>query len=582
MSGNDTNTKLYLPMSGQDGDVVFVDRSAGGANHLIQSTYGAQLSSDQAQFGAVSLQLNGGGARLEVRPNQGFRFGAGDFCIDFWMYLVSPEQCHVLSWYRDDDNYLAIETIQVNGMRQRLQSRFVRGGIEKFTCTMPAFRELTNAWTHVTLERSGTTISMYFNGALRAVETVDASVEISPNAWPLYIGAAPRPSATGLQRFHGFIDCFRISDVARFGGSFTPPTSEYTGRQSRSIGGSFAVRANTRHTVGGEYSVLYRRRKLLAGGSFRAKSAFTHSVGGAFNVRRSQSNSVGGLFNVEVRRYRQVFGGTYRIRQPRTVSLGGTFAVRSGRYSRSLGGRFDVRGRSKASIGGTFRAKRRYSISLAGRYSVENTNLEGVLVYSKVGADPNPEVDIPQVFSGLPISNLVLNQQEGVHHILVQRRNRYGLRSENLITAFVELDSGFAPVTRKPTGPRGASLTAAAGGTVTVEARYIRGADKSTLEDRRADTWHIYLRSDGTDPDPSADTPTVIAMTSADGIPRLSWTSAAFANGATIKVIVRTVRSSDGRDDGNLDIMTATATADGPAAPNIKLTAVADGLPVSV
>ena len=582
MSGNDTNTKLFLPMSGQAGDVTFVDRSAGGANHLVQSTYGAQLSSDQAKFGAVSLYLNGGGARLEVRPNQGFRFGAGDFSIDFWLYLLTPQQCHAFAWYKDDDNYLATELIEVNGDRQRLRVRFIRSGVEQFACTMPAFRDLADKWTHVAFERSGTTLSLYFDGALRAVETIAATLDISPNAWPFYIGAAPQPPLTGLQRFHGYIDCFRISNVARFGGSFTPATSEYTGRQRLSIGGTFSVRARTRRIAAGEYSVIYRRRKLSAGGSYRIKGAFSRKPSGRFDVRRSTGVSAGGLFNVVLRRYRLSAGGTYGIRQPRKLSAGGKYGVHSGVYTKSVGGRFNVRGNAAVSAGGTFRAKQRYSIRAGGRYSIEDTTLEGYQVYARVGADPDSAVDVPQTFGALPISNYVLNQVEGVHHILVRRRNRYGLQSENLVTAYVELDDEFKPITRRPSSPRGTSLTPSAGGTMIVEARYIRGADNSPIEDRRADTWQIYVRSNGTDPDPDVDTPTEVEMIDVDGVPRLRWTSPAYANGATIKVIVRTARSGDGRDDGNLDIMTATATADGPAAPNIKLTAVADGLPVSV
>ena len=65
------------------------------------------------------------------------------------------------------------------------------------------------------------------------------------------------------------------------------------------------------------------------------------------------------------------------------------------------------------------------------------------------------------------------------------------------------------------------AIAAAAGGTARVTADYdyeLDGADQ-------ADTFLIYLRSDGTDPDPDADVAIEVAMEKVDGRAHLDWSS---------------------------------------------------------
>lgn len=193
----------------------------------------------------------------------------------------------------------------------------------------------------------------------------------------------------------------------------------------------------------------------------------------------------------------------------------------------------------------------RVSSSLLARYELYR-GVDGAAI----------DFDTPyQTSSLLPFSTAA--QTPGhTYAYVVRRRNRYDLVSQNIAEWVVDVDGGGAVVPTPPSAPEFA-VAAAAAGTVLVTAEYAYDVDGAAA----GDTWLVYLRSDGTDPDPDIDTPATSAMRLADGVAKLSYTSAAFAEGATVKVLVRVRRSgTPDVDSTNADILTAIATLLGPAA----------------
>jgi hypothetical protein len=86
--------------------------------------------------------------------------------------------------------------------------------------------------------------------------------------------------------------------------------------------------------------------------------------------------------------------------------------------------------------------------------------------------------------------------------------------------------------------------------------------------DNAADTWIVYLRTNGTDPDPAIDTPTYTqTMGKFDGVARLELFDGSFAEGADVRVIVRARRSGTPNvDSTNVDVYSVTTTFIGPDA----------------
>jgi hypothetical protein len=129
--------------------------------------------------------------------------------------------------------------------------------------------------------------------------------------------------------------------------------------------------------------------------------------------------------------------------------------------------------------------------------------------------------------------------------------------------------SGGAVVTY-PTAPEVIAFDPIAGGKLRLRAAYYWATDFATPTLFAAATpkWLIYARYNGTNPDPSSDTPTIVSADSGPGASFLDWESPSQTNGTTAKVIVRirwTVPTN--RDSTNVDVHTAIAATSGPVVP---------------
>jgi hypothetical protein len=82
-----------------------------------------------------------------------------------------------------------------------------------------------DTWYHVAVVRVGTTVTIYRDGASVAsgTDSEDFDKDVA-----LFIGETQTPPAEG---FEGYLDEIRISNMARYVGAFTPPTSAFTSDQ---------------------------------------------------------------------------------------------------------------------------------------------------------------------------------------------------------------------------------------------------------------------------------------------------------------------------------------------------------------
>lgn len=119
----------------------------------------------------------------------------------------------------------------------------------------PATRGL---WNHIAIQKNGTTLAAYINGISRSVGGPHAGT-IAPSS-PLNVCIGSRTYDGGAnfygQYFNGQLANIRISDVARYTSTFTPPTTVVTDVNTKlSLDGSLAggdgmlVDETARHTV---------------------------------------------------------------------------------------------------------------------------------------------------------------------------------------------------------------------------------------------------------------------------------------------------------------------------------------------
>jgi hypothetical protein len=166
---------------------------------------GAAISASQSKFGSGSLYLNGVNQCLSATNT--FNIAT----IDCWFYRTATatkiEQLYTFSptteiayAYTDSSGYLKI--------------KFQSTDIITSLTTIP-----NNAWTHFAVTWDGSKVCMYIDGTLQGSYT-DATITFSPSTF--YIG-----SSTTSNAWTGYIDEFRISNIVRWTGNFTPSSVAY-------------------------------------------------------------------------------------------------------------------------------------------------------------------------------------------------------------------------------------------------------------------------------------------------------------------------------------------------------------------
>ena len=165
--------------------------NCGGAPTLTASGLvpGGQGSNSS---GVVSMS---GGSYVNVTANTKLQM-PGDFTYEMWVYPTSfnsnptyfsngPDNNGLLFWQTSSSN------IQI----------YLSGNAYNLT-----YAPSGNAWTHIALERSGSTVSLYSNGVFIGNFTTSYCSAITPSQ-NLFIGG--RPNSPGNNGFIGYIDEFR-------------------------------------------------------------------------------------------------------------------------------------------------------------------------------------------------------------------------------------------------------------------------------------------------------------------------------------------------------------------------------------
>jgi len=166
----------------------------------------AQLSTAQAKFGSSSLLLDGTDDYVDTTTN--LDLSSGDFTVDVW---IRP------------DNVTGYKGIWQSGTSTTEQSYLlgnqVYWTVNPSTIITTAVTVSAGVWTMLSYERQGNTHRIYKNGTLEDTATTANKQDNGPFS----IGK------NGFGDFDGYIDEFRVSDIARYGGSsFTEPTQAFS------------------------------------------------------------------------------------------------------------------------------------------------------------------------------------------------------------------------------------------------------------------------------------------------------------------------------------------------------------------
>jgi len=193
-----------------------------------------------------------------------------------------------------------------------------------------------------------------------------------------------------------------------------------------------------------------------------------------------------------------------------------------------------------------------YTNVLRGNYRIKDTSLALVKLWLGVDADPD-FTTAPDATAALFPSIVITPPVSGIseYRIGCKYTNEYGITSHDTGYQSIWVNSSGAQVDAPITSPVDVSLENRQAGVAILQAKY-----RKTLDSTPADTWRIYYRTNGTDPDPAIDTPIEILLTDStysfpsqfDNSMQLRYAFATQAYNTDLRVIVR-MYNSDTTDE---------------------------------
>jgi len=184
------------------------------AKNVLETVGNAQVSTTQAKWGTTSMYFDGTGDNLyTINPCLP---RSGDFTLEMWIYPTSTSGYQLI--------YSQFTSGSTDGNFELLWDEFN----EKFNVNFRGATLLTssstyslNAWHHLAIVRSGSTFTMYVDGASAATATNSDTILQTAS----YVGTR----SLGDGYFAGYIDDLRITrGYARYSGStYTVPTAAF-------------------------------------------------------------------------------------------------------------------------------------------------------------------------------------------------------------------------------------------------------------------------------------------------------------------------------------------------------------------
>ena len=276
-SGNDSNTKVLLHFDGADASTVITDANVGGSAHTWTAAGNAQIDTGAARFGASSLLCDGVGDWITTPDSADFALGSGDFTIDFWFNCNEPVGL-VRNMTGQCDNGSTIPSTSFYILRRadgRIGTIVASGPLTTASCVSTALYSdtINPGWHHLAFVRNGANFLLFIDGVQDGFTQLSGALNNSSNA--LSIGAQGEVT---INSWKGWIDEFRISNVARWITTFIPPGAAYFNAGGTPCG-LYCAR-----TLSGEWKIYAGTQTKLFTWSRDQWADITRLAGGDYHV----------------------------------------------------------------------------------------------------------------------------------------------------------------------------------------------------------------------------------------------------------------------------------------------------------
>lgn len=184
---------------------------------LFWTSFTNPTSGSTAITGSGSINFNAT-SWFTVPGTSSWAVGTGDFTVEWFQYQTNNGNENYIFSLGTTDTFAA--SVQSGGNRLRA---YANGSLLQ----NPTISNLNNAWFHVALSRTGSTMNMYFSGS--RVATFANSSNITDSSSILYIGTKDGAGGTG-DNWPGLVTNFRwtTGQCLYNGTTLTVPTANLT------------------------------------------------------------------------------------------------------------------------------------------------------------------------------------------------------------------------------------------------------------------------------------------------------------------------------------------------------------------
>jgi len=175
----------------------------------------AQLDTAQVKFGTSSLLLDGTGDYVGYSTQPDFGFGTGDFTFETFVRFSALAIDQTIFDFRNGADGDTAPVLRLNTSNQL---EFAPADTVQITGTALT----SGVWHHVAISRSSGSTKLFVNGSQQGTTYSDSNDYGSSK--PLTLGS----KHSGSNYLNGHLDDVRVSNIARYTGTFAAPGAAFT------------------------------------------------------------------------------------------------------------------------------------------------------------------------------------------------------------------------------------------------------------------------------------------------------------------------------------------------------------------
>lgn len=192
--------------------------------HILTAQSNAQVDTAQKQFGTGSfLSDHTGDTRISTPDDSDFAFGSSNFTLEAWVRFNNATTSSGVLFHQWAGAGNRAFYLQFQPGSNVVGFQYTTDGTTAISLTFNAWDPSVDTWYHVAVVRNGSDLTLFIDGVGNGVSNISTN-SIFDSTADFCISGIPAIA----EGFDGWIDEIRVSNTARYTGSFTPSATAFT------------------------------------------------------------------------------------------------------------------------------------------------------------------------------------------------------------------------------------------------------------------------------------------------------------------------------------------------------------------